>query len=73
MDRDSLEARVLEFWSLMGPSFIRTAVEIIGPALELLGPSGPEKMLFDSYPFCGKRVLVCPGRRNIWHDFGGKG
>ena len=30
-------------------------------------------MLFDLYSLCGKRVLVCSGRQNVWLDFGGKG
>ena len=53
-----------EFWPLMGPSLIGTAVETIRPALELLGPGEPEKRHFDPYPLCGKRVLVCLGKAN---------
>ena len=73
MDRGSLEARVPEFWPFTDPSLVGTAIEIIGLALKLLGPGGPEKTLFNSYPFYGKRVLVCPGRQNVRHNFGGKG
>ena len=62
-----------EFWPLVGPSLVRTAIETVGPALELLGLGGPEKSLFDPNPLCGKRVLVCLGRRNAQRDFGGKG
>ena len=51
-----------EFWPLTGPSLVGTAVETIGPALELLGPGDLEKTLFDPYPLYGKRVLVCLGR-----------
>ena len=62
-----------EFWPLMDPSLVGTAVETVGPALELLGLGKPEKKLFDPHPLCGKRVLVCLGRRTVRHDFGGKG
>ena len=40
------------------------AVEIVGPALGLLGPGGPEKRPFDLYSLGGKRVLVCSGKVN---------
>ena len=38
----------------MGPSLIGTAVESIGPALELLGPGGPEKCFLTHIPSRGK-------------------
>ena len=53
-DRDSLEARVHEFWPLTGPSLVGTAVETIGSALELLGPGGPEKCFLTHIPSVGK-------------------
>ena len=40
----------------MGPSLVGTAVEIVRPALGLLGPGRPKKKLFDPYPLYGKRV-----------------
>ena len=43
-----------EFWSLTGPSIIGTAVETIGPALELLGPGRPEKWFLTRIPSAGK-------------------
>ena len=48
----------------MGPSLVGMAVETVGPALELLGLTRPEKKLFDPYPLYGKRVLVCLGKAN---------
>ena len=54
MDQDSLEARAPEFWPLAGPSLVGTAVETIGPALELLGLGGPEKCFLTRIPFVGK-------------------
>ena len=69
----SLEACVPEFWSLVGPSLVGTAIKTVGPTLGLLGLGGPEKKLFDPYPLYGKRVLVCLGRQNVRRDFGGKG
>ena len=54
MDRDSLEARAPDFWPLVGPSFVGTAVQIIGLALELLGPGGPEKRFLTRIPSTGK-------------------
>ena len=38
----------------MGPSFIGMAVEIIGPALKLLGLGGPEKRFLTRIPSVGK-------------------
>ena len=61
-DQDSLEVCVPEFWPLAGPSFVGMAIETIGSALKLLGLGGAKQCFFDPYPFCGKRVLVCPGR-----------
>ena len=43
-----------EFWPLAGPSFVGTAIETIGPALELLGPGGPEKCFLTRIPSAGK-------------------
>ena len=54
MDRDSLEARVPEFWHIGGPSLVGTAIEIIGPALELLGLGGLGKTLLTHMPSMGK-------------------
>ena len=53
-DRESLEARAPEFWPLAGPSLVGTAIEAIGPALELLGPGGPEKWFLTRIPSVGK-------------------
>ena len=54
MDRDSLKARAPEFWPLVGPSFVGTAVKIIGSALELLGLGGLEKHFLTHIPSVGK-------------------
>ena len=54
MDRDSLEARVPEFWPLTGPILVGMAVETIGPALEFLGLGGPEKYFLTRIPSTGK-------------------
>ena len=43
-----------EFWPLVGPSFIGTAVETVGLALELLGPDGLEKSFLTRIPSMGK-------------------
>ena len=72
VDQDSLEVCVPEFWPLAGPSLVGTAIETVGPALELLGPGGPEKCFLTHIPSVG-RVLVYPRRQNVQHDFGGKG
>ena len=53
-DRDSLEVCVPEFWPLMGPSLVGMIVKTIGLALELLGPSGPEKCFLTHIPSTGK-------------------
>ena len=53
-DRGSLEARAPEFWPLTGPSLVGTAVETVGPALELLGPCGLEKCFLTRIPSVGK-------------------
>ena len=54
MDRDSPEARAPEFWPLAVPALVGTAAETIGPALELLGPGGPEKRFLTHIPSVGK-------------------
>ena len=54
LDRDYLEVRVPEFWPLVGPSFIGTTVEIIGPSLKLLGLGGPKKCFLTHIPSVGK-------------------
>ena len=54
MDRGSLEACAPEFWPLVGPSLVGTAVETVGPALELLGPGGPKKSFLTRIPSVGK-------------------
>ena len=38
----------------MGPSLVGTAVETVGPALELLGLGGLEKSFLTRIPFVGK-------------------
>ena len=43
-----------EFWLFIGPSLVGTIVENIGPALELLGPGGPEKCFLTHIPSVGK-------------------
>ena len=43
-----------EFRPLMGPSLVGMAVETVGPALELLGPGGPEKSFLTRIPSVGK-------------------
>ena len=53
-DRDSFEARAPEFWPLTGLSLFGTAVEIIGPALKLLGPGRLEKCFLTHIPSTGK-------------------
>ena len=52
-DRGSLGARAPEFWPLMGPSLVGTAVETIGPALELLGLGRLEKWFVTRIPSMG--------------------
>ena len=46
--------RAPEFWPFADPSLVGTTVETVGPALELLGPGGPEKCFLTHIPFVGK-------------------